>query len=242
MKRICRANAFTLIELLVVLLLLMVLTVILLPSLRRAKEAGRTIVCKSLMRNYSLAHYSYFYETDRFIPISINDPDMRPWHTFDEFRSRVGLGPLSQEYKDRRIGEFQEYKPGYPKKYICPSARYALNHPEDNLYSMERSYGLNAHIYFAGDYVRDRMYKQSARIICMADALDWWISYWQCDIYTQTGEEWLGFETYGTAAYRHPDDTANVSFWDGSVKRMNAEQLKERLYEWMMLEEHRRAQ
>lgn len=242
MNRSDGKKAFTLIELLVVLAIVAVLAAVLLPSLRRAREAGRTVVCKSLMRNYTLIHYAYFYETNQFIPLSINDPVMRPWSTFDEFRNRVGLHPLDQEYRDRRIGNIQEYKPAYPKKNICPSARYALANPEEDLYALERSYGLNAHIYFAGDYVRDRMYKQSARILCMADALDWWFNYWQCDVYAQSGEVWLGFDTYGTAAYRHPDQTANVSFWDGSVKRMNAFQLKENMYEWMMLEERRRQQ
>ncbi len=112
------SKAFTLIELLTVIAIIGLLLSIIAPSLMRAKEATRAIVCKSLAKNYSLALYAYFVETNSLLPISVNDPIMRPWHTFDEFRSQLDLKPLGQEYKNRQTGQLQEYKPGYPKKYF----------------------------------------------------------------------------------------------------------------------------
>jgi prepilin-type processing-associated H-X9-DG protein len=68
----------------------------------------------------------------------------------------------------------------------------------------------------------------------MADALDWWFNCWQCDKYAEYGEQWLGFETYGTAAIRH-SKKANVAYWDGHVEQMTAEELKDDLNEWLTL-------
>ena len=209
-------NGFTLIELLVVIALLALLLAIVTPSLVKAKESARAIVCKSLSKNYTMALYMYYTETNQLMPISVNDPVMRPWFTYDEFRSNIDLSSLTSEYKQRQTGQIQEYKPSYPKKFICPSARFALNNPENNLYPMDRSYGLNAHVYYYKDYVKRRLESQSSRIICLGDAMDWWISCWECDKYDQYGEQWLGFKTYGMAGFRHLDK-ANITYWDGHV-------------------------
>ena len=156
---------------------------------------------------------------------------MRPWHTFDNFRTGLGLKPAKPEYKQRRAG-IQEYKPNYPRKYICPSASYALKNPEDNLYPLDRSYALNAHPYYYPLSVRIKMTKQSGMAVCMADALDWWFYYSGCDKYSQYGEKWVGFDTYGMAAFRH-SNKANVSYWDGHCSAMTAEQLKDGLTYWL---------
>ncbi|HOK96429.1 MAG TPA: prepilin-type N-terminal cleavage/methylation domain-containing protein [Anaerohalosphaeraceae bacterium] len=228
-------HAFTLIELLAVLAVIALMLSVVLPALRQAKEAARTVQCKTLMKNYALAFYSYFWQTNTLFPLSIqdwqNNIPMHPWHSLDEFRALVDLEPTGPEYRIRRTGQLQEYKPAFPRRFICPSARYALEHPEDGLYPMNRSFGLNAHVYYFKDYVRRRLESQSSRISCMADALDWWFSYWQCDIYLQTGEQWLGFDTYGSAAFRHRDK-ANISYWDGHVEQMAAGELKEHLNQW----------
>lgn len=228
-------KAFTLIELLVVMGVLSLLISIIIPSLMRAKESAKTIVCKSLVKNYSLALYAYYWDTNTLLPISVNDPVMRPWHTFDEFRAGLSLPALTQDYKDRQTGQLQEYKPGYAKKFICPSARYALNHPEDSLFPIDRSYGLNAHVYYYKDYTRRRLQSQSWNILCMGDALDWWFNYWECDKYALYGEDWKGIDTYGMAAFRHLGQ-ANMGYWDGHVDQMDAEELKEHLEMWLHIE------
>ena len=192
------------------------------------------VVCKSNLRTGTMAHYTYFTFHNKLMPISLQDPVMRPWYTFDTYRELVGLPVLEPEFKARRVGEWQEYKPSYPKSYICPSARVALDSSEEGLYAMNRSYGLNAHVFYMADYVRRRLTGQSGGILCMADALDWWFNCWQCDIYAEYGEQWLGFTTYGTAAFRH-NNKANTAFWDGHVAQMDAEELKTHLMEWMDL-------
>jgi prepilin-type N-terminal cleavage/methylation domain-containing protein/prepilin-type processing-associated H-X9-DG protein len=55
-------KAFTLIELLVVISIIALLLSIMLPSLSRAREAGRRVVCGSGMRNISLAIMQYSHD------------------------------------------------------------------------------------------------------------------------------------------------------------------------------------
>lgn len=233
-----RKQGFTLIELLVVIAIIGLLLAVITPALNKAKQAGQAIVCKSLNKNYTLALFAYFTTTRNLLPISIQDPNqpygMQPWFTFDDFRSAVDL-PFLPETLKKWYGSEQPFKPSYPKKFLCPAAKYALNNPENGLYPFHRSYGQNVHIYFDAAYIKERLMSQSARIICMADALDWWFNYWQCDQYSIYGDTWQGFDTYGTAAYRH-SGKAMVSFWDGHVKEMDSTTLKANLDEWMRAE------
>ncbi len=235
-------NAFTLIELLVVMAIVSLLLSILVPGLQRAKEAGRAVVCKSAIRGLTAAHYAYYTMHRRLLPISIQDEKrnipMRPWYVLDDYRSLLDLPMLPEIYKARKFPAFQEYKPSYPKKYICPSARVAMETPEEGLYAMNRSYGVNAHVYYAEDYILHRVNRQSAGILAMADGMDWWFNCWGCDKYTESGEQCLQLETYGSAAFRH-SHKANAAFWDGRVEPMTAEQLKANLMEWYELENRR---
>lgn len=237
-----RQKAFTLIELLIVVAIIALLLSISIPALRRAKEAGRVVVCKSTLRGLTAAHYMYYTLHKRLLPISTqlkrDNDEMRPWFVLDDYRSLLDLPPLAERYKKRHWPDWQEYKPSYPKKYICPSAKVALNSAEEGLYAMNRSYGLNSHVYYFEDYVKMRLNSQSGSILAMADAMDWWFNCWQCDVYTQHGEQWLIFDTYGSAAYRH-NHKANTAFWDGHVEQMTAEQLKAHLMEWVELEQRR---
>jgi prepilin-type N-terminal cleavage/methylation domain-containing protein/prepilin-type processing-associated H-X9-DG protein len=224
-------KAFTLIELLVVLGIIALLLSILIPALNRARGLAQKTRCSANMYNFHIAHFAYFTEYGDFMPISVNDPIMRPWLTFDYFRQKIGLNKLQPEYKQRR-SELQEYKPSYPKKYICPSAKYALENSEDNLYPLDRSYGLNAHPYWWPYYIRvKRMQSEGSRVF-MIDAMDWWFNYWECDKYSLYGEVWLGGNTYGMGAFRH-FDKANSLYWDGHCENITEDELKKDLKIWL---------
>ena len=57
-------KGFTLIELLVVIAIIAVLMAILMPALNKAKEQGQRIVCKSNLKNYTLAVQMYADDND----------------------------------------------------------------------------------------------------------------------------------------------------------------------------------
>lgn len=237
-----RQIGFTLIELLVALSLIALMLAILTPSLSRARQTAYTIVCKNTLRGLTQAHYIYYTMHRRLLPKSVQDEErgipMRPWFVMDDYRSLLSLPLLSREYQWRYWGNLQEYKPSYPKKFICPMAKVALDSAENGLYPIDRSYGVNAHVYFFEDYIKMRLNSQSGSIMLMADGLDWWFNCWECDKFVTYGEQWLGFETYGMAAFRH-QQKANTSFWDGHVEQMTAPELKAHLMEWLELEKRR---
>jgi len=62
------AGGFTLIELLVVIAIIAILAALLLPALSKAKEQGRSVACKSNMRQTNLAMIMYAYDNNDYIP------------------------------------------------------------------------------------------------------------------------------------------------------------------------------
>jgi prepilin-type N-terminal cleavage/methylation domain-containing protein/prepilin-type processing-associated H-X9-DG protein len=234
MSVIRKQKAFTLVELLVVIGVIAILLGILMPTLSKARELARGVVCRSLIRQYTFAQFSYFTQYNQFMPRSvggIDSPYYYPWFAFDEFRSFIALPSLAQEYKDWHALAVVEWKPSYPRRYICPSAKFALTHGEGGLYSFDRSYGVNSHVYDPEG--KPAMNVKGSSIACMTDCLDWWFYYWGCDKYTSFGEDWTGASgpTAGATAYRH-SQRANVSYWDGRCETITVEQLKKQLAYW----------
>lgn len=225
-----KIGAFTLIELLVVISIIALLLGVLLPALQRARGQARGMFCLSILRNLSLAHKTYQAETGKYLPHTSRGP-YTPWYNNDYFRQVLGLSVLSREQKERRWPEIQEWKPNVPRKFICPSATYALKHPEDGLYPIDRSYAVNidgdyyarkkgvSDLYDKGDWVRH----PSAKLF-MADALDWWIGYAFCKKYLEYGENWVGFDTYGMTAFRHYGKV-NLMYWDGHCGRLPSDEV-----------------
>lgn len=230
-----KSEAFTLVELLVVISIIALLMAILVPALHRARGKAHQVWCMNTLRNFSLAHKLYLHETGTYLQNTSRNP-YTPWYNNDAFRRALGLQAVSREDKKRRsIGTLQEWKPNVPRSLICPAATYALKHPEDGLYPIDRSFGVNvdgdywAWIQGVSNYAdKEGWVKNPSEKIFMADALDWWISYFYCEKYFEFGETWVGFDgdggTYGMTAYRHYDRT-DIMYWDGHCGQLSSEEV-----------------
>ncbi len=136
-----KKKAFTLIELLVVIAIIALLLSILVPSLRKVKDAAKTIVCASNLRQIGVAASSYAESNDQFIPraelSSVDFSDSNPftgnWQI--AFSPYIGGGEGFQGY-----WEVEAYNcPSYPDKeqtmdFIMNAWKYDI----DNLDGLER--------------------------------------------------------------------------------------------------------
>ena len=135
-----RQNAFTLIELLVVIAIIALLMAILIPSLNRAREQGKGVVCKMNLKNIHLAILMYAEDNDGKTHYS---PNQGLWYSD---RSSVD-GSIKRKLIDKDASKAYwgvAYHP-YCKAvdaFVCPSSRYM-----DDL----GDYG-NSELYWDGTY------------------------------------------------------------------------------------------
>lgn len=115
-----KKKAFTLIELLVVIAIIAMLLAIVVPSLRRAKEAAWNIICRNNLRHYGLAGQMYLEENNAMFPNawgsifkSIDEsghPRICQWH--DQSRNPVRRPELA--------GSMWDYLGAQDKSHVCP--------------------------------------------------------------------------------------------------------------------------
>lgn len=149
--RFCR-KAFTLIELLVVISIIALLMAVMMPSLQKAREQARAVVCSSRLHDLALGYSLYFAEFDNYVPPS---------------------------YTLKGLPVHPQYYPGFFEQYGYPAARQYLSYRQtvlplilDNL-SFNYSDQLDESIWeFAGDDYSCPSTKSEKDV-------DYWISYAQ---------------------------------------------------------------
>ncbi len=248
MSSVAKKKAFTLVELLVVIGIIALLLAIMMPALNSARQSGREMVCRTNLRNHATIQYQYYWEYGR--PMNnthktdpSNDLTMHPWTTFDYVRQGMGLKPLGDEYKRYNMMAaladplVHAFKPAYSKKFICPYAKWALEHPVDGLYDLNYSYGVCAYWSQTRLDMVNQLLKETQTRICLSDSLDFQFNYWTCDKYKFIGEQNVEFfndhfpeGSVGMVAYRHKGFT-NISYWDGHCEKIKPTQMKQILWE-----------
>jgi prepilin-type N-terminal cleavage/methylation domain-containing protein/prepilin-type processing-associated H-X9-DG protein len=218
-----KSNGFTLIELLVVIAIIALLLAIILPSLRRAKEAAQRVVCRNHLKNIGLSNEIYTTEYDgAFVPI--NDPSLgsgySQWVVNEAFREIL-------ELNDKQETATSRYNT--PDDYLCPSDKISTDKTMAGGGGVLLSYAYNvtdwgwAHM-AAGNYCghKTSTLKLPGSKLAFADSVDWWLEWAGAD-YRAPGWDELGQASlteyqaagrFGPVIYRH-NDGANVLYYDG---------------------------
>ncbi len=103
-------TGFTLIELLVVIAIIALLMAILMPVLRKAREQGKDVVCRSNLRQIGLAANFYAEDYDLYIPRGAAGSTKEAWY-------QLFMPFLSQKAIDNDYRTVKIYRcPSYPDK------------------------------------------------------------------------------------------------------------------------------
>ncbi len=136
-------KGFTLIELLVVIAIIALLMAILMPALNKAREQGQRIVCKSNLKNYTLAIQMYTDDNDgKFCqPESCYFTQTAPYPVESGLSSPIHLrwcnGDLYLKNHPEYASSFFSYLQN-AKAFICPTfVRITLRSSQDHFYQAD---------------------------------------------------------------------------------------------------------
>jgi len=138
-----KIKGFTLIELLVVIAIIGILMAILLPALKKAKEQGQRVVCKSNLKNYAVGIFMYAGDNDdKFCdPRSCYFSQVTAYPVESGLTSPIHLrwcnGDLNLRNHSEYAGPFFSYMQD-ARAFICPTfSRIASRASEDHFYQAD---------------------------------------------------------------------------------------------------------
>ncbi len=141
---------FTLIELLVVIAIISILASLLLPALNAAREQGRTITCKGILKNVGIAAALYADSQDAwYLPSKIGGKYLFENRLLQDYLnvnrgvvSGSGLGPAK-----------------YPANMICPNAVFPLTTQESTKKNrIQYAYGIVNDGWMSNGWLSDEYY------------------------------------------------------------------------------------
>ena len=236
-----KLKGFTLIELLVVISIISLLLSILMPSLQKAKEMARRVVCSNNLRTIGLCNEIYAFEYNGWL-VPFNDHTLpgykTTWIANQAFREIMNTNSKKSVAVIGGNGASSQFS--VPAEYLCPSDR--ISNDQANAYNnvVLLSYGYNITDWgfsVAGSGNPNPIGHKAAQItspamkLAFADSVDFWLDWGGADY--RSGWDILGqanIQAYkdkgvhGPTIYRH-NDGANILFFDGHSERYVKEEL-----------------
>jgi len=238
-----KKKAFTLVELLVVISIIALLLSILMPSLRKAREQARSVVCKNHLNQLGLAGAIYSNDNDGwYVPVIDETMGYEAtdyaffWNTNAAFRKILGWTNNNDDDTSRYV---------LPKKFWCPTDRRVRDDAywDDATWVNRLSYAYNmtdwgndstdpyiwpTEMVDNGNYLghHANRIKRASEKIMFVDAGDLWThkkgadykNHW--DKYGSDIEFYRGGASAGLSPsptmYRH-DESINLAYYDGHV-------------------------
>lgn len=241
-----KIKGFTLVELLVVISIIALLLVMLLPSLNKARELGRRIVCANHLKTLALGDQIYANESDDMHVPVINGLSKDDWHWFKN--------PLFKKIVAMKGRFNREASEGYsadtlPQEYKCPTDKRTVANGgflKEGALIQGTSYGINAMGLYpdqstgygkAGWYYSwtDTPMAHALKVLQVVSPSrkfffmdsEWYVVHWDGAKYETIWDvhgDKMGSWFYDAVAYRHSEGL-NMVFYDWHQKYLKKQEV-----------------
>jgi len=212
-------RGFTLVELLITLALISLLVALLLPALNHARAAARDALCKSNLRQMSLAHHLYMQEHEGWnIQREQAVPGGKLW--WFGFESNSTPTVEGERVLDRTRGLLYRYYNAADTIEVCPAYPTDHNRYKPKYTTNWTTYAHPLELMVPGDPARRDRIDKPARTVAFADAAQ--KNFWQAPASPANPmfEQWYYLSPGGRFVLYHHTGSANVAAFDGHVTVM----------------------